>query len=326
MPLGRLSASLLLLGAASLVDGAIHTNLPRPNPFVDPAHDPYNPLKYIASNTLTAIAFSLVLTVGIIQTWFIRRYGAKWMMSMTIGAYLFALGLSIRFGLHLHPQSKGLYIIEYLFVVLSPCAFIAADYVLLGRISKHLGADEYLLVPSRRITIVFVASDITTFLIQAVGGAMSASANDPTMALAGSRVFLGGLAAQLLSFVSFSCIFAIFLYRVRTHNAAMWTMDKDKVWYKSWLALAGALVVSCIGILIRSTYRVVELSEGFQGPLTRSEPFFYGLDTLPLFIAISVYIPFWPGRFIPGSTAATDSVKSRGSSKDGNEKAVVSSD
>ena len=97
---------------------------------------------------------------------------------------MFALGLSIRFGLHLHPQSKGLYIIEYLFVVLSvrlyavhfvgaifthfrqPCAFIAADYVLLGRISKHLGADEYLLVPSRRITIVFVASDITTFLIQ----------------------------------------------------------------------------------------------------------------------------------------------------------------
>lgn len=44
---------------------------------------------------------------------------------------------------------------------------------------------------------------------------------------------------------------------------------------------------------------MVELSEGFQGPLTRSEPFFYGLDTLPLFIAIVVYLPFWPGRFIP---------------------------
>ena len=70
----------------------------------------------------------------------------------------------------------------------------------------------------------------------------------------------------------------------------------------------------------------MELSGGFQGPLTRSEPFFYGLDTLPLFIAISVYVPFWPGRFIPGMTATTDIVKSRESSKDGNEKAVVSSD
>jgi hypothetical protein len=103
-------------------------------------------------------------------------------------------------------------------------------------------------------------------------------------------------------------------------------MDKDKVWYKSWLALAGALIISCIGILvcpfphahgvcisiliaivyqIRSGYRVVELSEGFQGPLTRSEPFFYGLDTLPLFIAIVVYLPFWPGRFIPRDSPTT---------------------
>jgi hypothetical protein len=26
-------------------------------------------------------------------------------------------------------------------------------------------------------------------------------------------------------------------------------------------------------------------------------PLFYGLHTLPLFVAISVYVPFWPGRF-----------------------------
>jgi hypothetical protein len=31
----------------------------------------------------------------------------------------FAFGLSIRFGLHSQPESKGLYILEYLFVVLS---------------------------------------------------------------------------------------------------------------------------------------------------------------------------------------------------------------
>jgi hypothetical protein len=31
----------------------------------------------------------------------------------------FALGIATRFGLHSHPESKGLYIVEYLFVVLS---------------------------------------------------------------------------------------------------------------------------------------------------------------------------------------------------------------
>lgn len=78
----------------------------------------------------------------------------------------FALGIATRFGLHTMPESKGIYIVEYLFVVLSPCAFIAADYVLLGRMSRHLDCAKHLMVPARRITIVFISSDITTFLIQ----------------------------------------------------------------------------------------------------------------------------------------------------------------
>ena len=54
---------------------------------------------------------------------------------------------------------------------------------------------------------------------------------------------------------------------------------------------------------IRSAYRTVELSQGFEGPLATSEGFFYGLDTFPLFLAIAVYIPLWPGQFINDKTA-----------------------
>ncbi|PPR07047.1 hypothetical protein CVT26_005248 [Gymnopilus dilepis] len=298
-------AVVFLLTFVSRASAAIQKTVPRPsNPFLDPKHDPYNPLKYIASNVLTGIAFGLVLVVAIIQTWFIKRLGAKWMMSMTIGAYFFALGLAFRFGLHSHPESKGIYIVEYMFVVLSPCAFIAADYVLLGRLAKHLNADKHLLVRSRRITITFAA-----------GGGLTASANQPAKALAGSRVgavifwdytfvltlhqiFLAGLVAQLLSFLCFTGIYIVFLYRVWRYEPEIWARDNNKKWRKSWQALAFALIVSCIGILIRSGYRVAELSEGFDGPLTTSQALFYGVDTLPLFVAIAIYIPFWPGRFI----------------------------
>ncbi|PPQ91612.1 hypothetical protein CVT25_012793 [Psilocybe cyanescens] len=298
--ISKRSSLLFLFTLLSCADAFIKYDVPRPDPFVDPKHDPYNPLKYIASNVLTGIAVALVLAVALTQTWLIFKVGAKWMMPMTIGAYLFALGLSFRFGLHLHPQSKGIYILEYLLVVLSPCAFIAADYVLLGRLAKHLDADRHLLVTSRRITIVFVGSDVTTFLIQAAGGAMSASASDLVKATIGSHVFLAGLVAQLISFSCFTCICLIFLYRIRKNDPRIWATDKAEKWYNSWLALAGALIVSCIGILIRSGFRVVEISEGFQGRLSTSEAFFYGLDTLPLFVACVVYIPFWPGRFTCG--------------------------
>jgi hypothetical protein len=57
---------------------------------------------------------------------------------------------------------------------------------------------------------------------------------------------------------------------------------------------------------IRSVYRTIELSQGFEGHLSTIEAFFYGLDTLPLFLAIVVYIPFWPGRFIPSAVKPVD--------------------
>jgi hypothetical protein len=85
--------------------------------------------------------------------------------SPTMRYSAFAIGIGSRFGLAKQPDSKGIYIVEYLFVVLSPCAFIAADYVLLGRLARHLDAGRHLLIRPTRIMITFVASDITTFLM-----------------------------------------------------------------------------------------------------------------------------------------------------------------
>ena len=45
-------------------------------------------------------------------------------------------------------------------------------------------------------------------------------------------------------------------------------------------------------------YRTIELSQGYLGKLATTESLFYGLDTLPLFIAFVIYTPFWPGRYI----------------------------
>ncbi|KAF4575036.1 RTA-like protein [Pleurotus pulmonarius] len=277
---------------------AARGDFPCPDPYLDPRNDFCNPLRYISNTTISGIAFALVLAVGLIQTWLTYKRGAKYMLAMVIGCYTFALGIALRIGLHFQPQGTGLYIAEYLFVVLSPCAFIAATYVLLGRLAAFIDCDEYLIVRPRRITIAFVTSDIVTFLIQAAGGGVSASSRDLHTNEIGSHIFLAGLAAQLVSFIVFTIIFLLFLYRVYTRRQEIWNIDSNKAWYNDWRALGCALVISCIGILIRSVFRTIELSEGFAGPLATSEKLFYCLDTLPLFIAISVFIPFWPGRFI----------------------------
>lgn len=294
----------LVLALYSASVDAKGPTLPRPaDPFADPAHDPYNPLRYIASNVLTAIAFAFILLVALTQSFLMWKQGAQFMLAMVIAEFTFATGFGFRFGLHSNPESKGIYIAEYLFIVLSPCGFIAASYVLLGRISQWLGCGQYLLIPARRITLIFVMSDVITFLIQAAGGSISIS-NDVNTALAGSHIFLAGLALQLVSFLFFTVVFLLFLWRVYSNEKQIWSKDSSLVWYNDWRSLAFAQFLCCIGILIRSVYRTIELGEGFHGHLATTEAFFYGLDTLPLFLAIVVFVPFWPGRFIPREKAA----------------------
>lgn len=65
------------------------------------------------------------------------------------------------------------------------------------------------------------------------------------------QIFLAGLALQLASFAVFTFIYLLFLYRVYKHKPSAWSQDKGMPWYKNWLSLAGALSLSCVGILVR---------------------------------------------------------------------------
>jgi hypothetical protein len=49
---------------------------------------------------------------------------------------------------------------------------VHSDYVLLGRLARHLQSDRHLLIRPKRIVLFFVLSDVTTFLIQAAGGSV----------------------------------------------------------------------------------------------------------------------------------------------------------
>lgn len=198
--------TLVLLSGASLALAQKGNHFPPPaDPFADPKDDIDNPLRYIASNVLTAIAFSAFSQIArrildfddVHRSRVDRRSFAnlshmahrraihalhghrllQYVPSLSAFPSLltppspaFAVGLALRFGLHSNPDSKGIYITEYLFVVLSPCGFIAGEYVLLGRLSRWLRGDKHLWITPKRITTVFVTSDVVTFLIQVSRG------------------------------------------------------------------------------------------------------------------------------------------------------------
>ena len=57
--------SICVVALALLIPPSVSQTIggPPTDPFLDPKNDPYNPLKYIASNTLTAIAFGKLRTL-----------------------------------------------------------------------------------------------------------------------------------------------------------------------------------------------------------------------------------------------------------------------
>ncbi|KAG1851292.1 RTA1-like protein [Suillus subalutaceus] len=199
------------------------------DPYLDPRNDPCNALGYIANNTPTAIAF------------------------------VYVIGFEFRFALHYNPDSLGIYIAEYLMIVLSPCFFIATNYVLLGRLAREIDCVHRVLIPVRRLTLIFVLSD--------AAGASITTSTVYSSALTGFHVFLAGLVFQLASVGSFCVIYARFLYKVHAEEPAIWMQDSKQQWNGS------------------------------------SETAFYVGDTLPLFVVIVIYVPFWPGRFITAKLA-----------------------
>ncbi|KAB5592102.1 Protein RTA1 [Ceratobasidium theobromae] len=294
---------LVLLGLLVWIGNAVaaRPGLPPPgDPFVDPRNDPYNPMRYIPSNVLTGVSFALYVITATALGLCMRKWGARWMLCLVVGCYTFSIGLALRFGLAKNPHSKAIYIVEYLFVVLSPCAFLAADYILLGHLVQHLNAGQYLFIRPNRVTKIFLISDLVTFAVQACGGGMSTS-NDLDRLTTGQNLFLAGLAMQMASFALFSALYIVFLVRVYRNAPEVWHHNPPVPWYQNWKTLAIALGLSCVGILIRSVYRTVELSQGFHGHLATTESLFYGLDTYPLFVSVAIYVPFWPGRFISES-------------------------
>ena len=50
------------------------------------------------------------------------------------------------------------------------------------------------------------------------------------------------------------------------------------------------------------------MTQGYKSSLSTTESTFYLLDTLPLFVAVAVYVPFWPGRFITAQSTKGDAM------------------
>nr|XP_018266536.1 uncharacterized protein I303_00511 [Kwoniella dejecticola CBS 10117]OBR88694.1 hypothetical protein I303_00511 [Kwoniella dejecticola CBS 10117] len=210
-----------------------------------------------------------------------------------------AMGFGVRIKMTSQPDSLGVYVGTTLLTLLSPCAFLANDYIILPRLARWLDAEEQLFMPASRVVKTFVWSDVVTFLLQAAGGGMSAMQSEGSQK-AGLYIALVGLVIQCVSFMLFISLASIWGYRVR--RTSKWTSKPTNSQgftvtlrrMEDWRIILYAVLWTGLGIMIRCIFRVIEYAEGFDGNLRTTEWAFYVLDALPLFLAISVWAFVWP--------------------------------
>ncbi|KAG8705638.1 hypothetical protein FRC09_002836 [Ceratobasidium sp. 395] len=204
------------------------------------------------------------------------------MITLIISAAIYAGGCYMRIVFAKDPHTLNKFIAMHSAIVLSPCGFIATVYMLLGRLARHLHADDLLLLRPSIITKVYMT--YVALLMQATGGGMGATNSQTTRDL-GAKIFLAGFVAQCVSFVSYLVIFGLFVHRMRSWRAPQWD-SRPNGQFLHWTTLMWAIAICCAMITIRTAYRTVEAAQGLEGYLAIHEPYFYALDCIPLWIGI----------------------------------------
>ncbi|KAK4049627.1 hypothetical protein OIO90_005386 [Microbotryomycetes sp. JL221] len=269
------------------------------------------PAGYVPKVWPAAVAAVLYFaTAAMIWFQWARMGRQKFLLVLPIGLTTMCIGYILRI---VYAEqflfSVGMYAIMTLFVLLSPCLFLAFDYVLLSRLSSSLGediADKCLFLPSRLIVKIFVWTDVFVFFLQGSGGGLSAIDSDNLRNI-GEKTMIVGLVIQVIAFGLFTLLLLVFAFRVRKNFPEHWfvsnsegirALNGSKQPVRDWRILLVVMGLTCIGIIIRCVFRAIEYGDGYDGYLATEEVFFYLLDALPLWLAMNLYCLFWPGRLL----------------------------
>ena len=177
----------------------------------------------------------------------------------------------------------------------APTFFTAGIYVILGRMIAIAGPGVSPIGPTWYLWI-FCTVDVISLVIQAVGGGSAAVAfnsTPPGNTKVGTNIMVAGIDFQLASVVIFSVLFFLFLYRAAVKlSLPAFKNDKDM----KLLVLVTSF--SILLIIMRSTYRTVELAGGWSGHVIETERYFLALDGAPMAALVMAFNILHPGNLI----------------------------
>ncbi|KAL5329471.1 hypothetical protein ACEPPN_002985 [Leptodophora sp. 'Broadleaf-Isolate-01'] len=246
----------------------------------------------LGGNIFYIAIFSLAIFLQVLFGSWYRTWG--YLVGLFCGLVLEIVGYAARVQMHYNPFTKGPFVMYLVALTIGPTFFTASIYLCLARIIVVYGEGNARFKP-RTYAIFFIASDIISLVLQATGGAKASGADTYDTKQSGIHIMVAGLALQVISLVIFTTLCADLIYSVRKSPRSKdprFQSIKSSHTFKLFLYCLGS---STLLILIRSSFRVAELSEGFGSGLANNEVTFMVLEGGMIAAAVILLTALHPG-------------------------------
>lgn len=159
----------------------------------------------------------------------------------------------------------------------------------------YLYGPEISALKPRTYLLVFVACDLVNLILQGVGGGVSSTLQTPKGIQAGINIVIAGLATQVVSLLLFMGCCAHLAVRLRQNRHRQLQEFEHIRNTTTFCVFLLGLGIGTFGIFIRSAFRLVELHQGFTGPLANNEAYFMVLEGAMILLATLAITIFHPG-------------------------------
>lgn len=126
---------------------------------------------YTPSLAVAIITLFLFLAATISHIFLAIRNRQRFLIAFIIGGLFEAVGYGARaVNAHQAPNYGTMpYAMQSLFILLAPSLFAASIYMVLGRLIRRVDGDSRSIIPSTKLTKIFVVGDVLAFLVQSGG-------------------------------------------------------------------------------------------------------------------------------------------------------------
>lgn len=149
--------------------------------------------------------------------------------------------------------------------------------MILKHIVRAVGP-QFSIIKPKLYPYIFIACDIFSLLLQAIGGGVASSASTNKVTDMGGNIMLAGIIFQVVTFTALYVLIAIYLVKLQRNKASLSAEASTLIHSRNFKIFIVGMFLASLFIFVRCVYRIAELAEGWANEIMRDEVGYIVLD------------------------------------------------